>query len=98
MALNWINDQPWNFYNALVDASDPVLEALDAALTVIETAPESAQARPRAIASIISPPPLWLVDVQHSTRELQILWQEDEDGEPMLLWIGDVRFPRFGPI
>ncbi|KPG26237.1 hypothetical protein [Mycobacteroides immunogenum] len=96
MTLNWINDQPWDFYNALIDANDPVLEALDAALNEIEAAPDSPRARQRKLAAVISPPPLWLVDVRHSTRDLQILWQEDDHGEPMLLWIGDARFPRFG--
>jgi hypothetical protein len=92
--LNWINDQPRQFYDGLVAAGDPVLSALDAVLDIIEDVPESAAARPRAIAAPVSPPPLWLVDVRHRSRDLQILWQEDDHGEPMPLWIGDARFPR----
>jgi hypothetical protein len=94
VALNWINEQPAHFYDQLVSAHDPALSALDAALDIIETQPSAREARPRSIAAVISPPPLWLVDVRHESGDLQILWQEDDQGEPMLIWIGAARFPR----
>lgn len=94
MALNWINDQPSRFYDQLAATHAPALPALDAALDIIETMPNSRQARPRCIRAVISPPPLWLVDVRHDSGDLQILWQEDDRGEPMLIWIGPARFPR----
>jgi hypothetical protein len=92
--LNWTNDQPRDFYDALADRADPALRALDDALDVIEDGPESAAARPRSISAAVAGVPLWLVDVRHSSRDLQILWQEDDHGEPMLVWIGEARFPR----
>ncbi|HET9875831.1 MAG TPA: hypothetical protein VFQ37_08695 [Mycobacterium sp.] len=94
MALNWINDQPAQFYDQLAATQAPVLAALDVALGIIENAPHSPQPRPRCISAVISPPPLWLVDVRHDSGDLQILWQEDDRGEPMLIWIGPARFPR----
>jgi hypothetical protein len=47
VALNWINEQPAQFYDQLVAANDPALPALDAALDIIETQPNSPEARPR---------------------------------------------------
>jgi hypothetical protein len=94
VALNWINEQTAQFYDQLVAANDPALPALDDALDIIETQPSSPEARPRCIAAVISPPPLWLVDVRHDSGDMQILWQEDDQGEPMLIWIGAARFPR----
>ncbi len=94
MALNWVNDQPRDFYETLVATGDPALPALDAALDVIEDHPESAAARPRSISAAVAPATLWLVDVRHASRDLQMLWQEDDKGEPMLVWIGEAQFPR----
>lgn len=94
VALNWINDQPRDFYDALVQNRDPALPTLDDALDVIEDHPESAAARPRSISAAVAHATLWLVDVRHTSRDLQILWQEDDHGEPMLVWIGEARFPR----
>lgn len=94
MALNWVNDQPRDFYEELAAIGDPALSALDAALDVIEDHPESAAARPRSISAAITPTTLWLVDVRHTSRDLQVLWREDDQGEPMLIWIGEARFPR----
>jgi hypothetical protein len=45
MALNWVNDQPRDFYNALTATDDPALPAVDAALDVIEDHPESVAGR-----------------------------------------------------
>lgn len=92
--LNWTNDQPRDFYDTLVARADPALRALDDALDVIEDGPESAAARPRSISAAVAGVTLWLVDVRHSSRDLQILWQEDDHGQPMLVWIGEARFPR----
>ncbi len=94
MPLNWVNDRPRDFYDRLVATDDPAIPALDAALDVIEDHPESAAARPRSISAAVAPTTLWLVDVRHLSRDLQILWQEDDQGEPMLVWIGETRFPR----
>lgn len=94
VALNWTNDQPRDFYDALVENGDPALPALDDALDVIEDRPESAAARPRSISAAVAGVTLWLVDVRHVSRDLQILWQEDDGGEPMLVWIGEARFSR----
>ena len=93
MPLNWINDQPRLFYSDLVDSNDPIVPALDGVLDIIENTPSSAASRPRSIAAGVSPPPVWLVDVRHGTRDLQLLWQEDDHGDPMPLWIGESRFP-----
>jgi hypothetical protein len=94
MALNWVNDQPRDFYDSLLAARDPVLSALDAALDIIEDHPDSAAARPRSISAAVAPATLWLVDVRHTSRDRQILWQQDDNGEPMPIWIGEARFPR----
>lgn len=94
MALNWTSDQPWEFYNRLVAADDPALPALDDALDIIENACMSPAARPRSIEAMIAPPPVWLVDVRHHSGDLQILWQEDQQGSPALLSIGPARFPK----
>lgn len=94
MPLNWTNDQPRDFYDALVDRDDPALGALDDVLDVIENGPESAAARPRSISAAVAGVTLWLVDVHHPSRDLQILWRDDDHGDPMLVWIGEARFPR----
>lgn len=94
VALNWTNDQPRDFYDSLVDNDDPALAALDEVLDVIESRPESAAARPRSISAAVAGVTLWLVDVRHVSRDLQILWRDDDQGEPMLVWIGEARFPR----
>jgi hypothetical protein len=54
-----------------VAAHNPVLPALKAALDIIEFRRSSPEARPRCIAAVIAPPPLWLVDVRHESGDLQ---------------------------
>jgi len=92
VALNWANDQPRNFYDQLHASGDPAFPALKSALDDIEANPGSAAARHRSFEAVIAPPPVWLVHVRHPSGDLQILWQEDPQGDPAPLWIGAARF------
>jgi hypothetical protein len=84
--LNW-DDDAWAKYNELRDRHDKELEAaLEDALELIDTKPNSSEARQSRLAAVEDEPTVWIVDAPPSHPLLRIYWQLEDDG-PVIVHI-----------
>jgi hypothetical protein len=82
------DDEAWAKYDALRNRYDSALtDALEDALEIIRTKPDSAEARQSRYASVADEPPVWIVDAPPTRNPLlRIYWQLEDDG-PVIVHI-----------
>jgi hypothetical protein len=85
--LNW-DDAAWAKYEQLRDRNDKELEtALEDALDLIETSPDSAEARQSRFAEIQGEPVVWIVDAPPSRHPLLRIYWQLQDDDPVIVHI-----------